>query len=310
MSDFHTKYRPNTFDGVVGQDGTVKALKTALETKSCRSFIFTGPSGTGKTTLSRIIAKYVKCTRQNLKEIDAATHTGIDAMRSVTDSLKYKAMGKASRVIIIDESHALSKAAWQSLLKPIEEPPKNVYWCLCTTEPGKIPPTIKTRCQSYELKEVRPKELYGLLKMVAKEEKCSCDSEALKLIAKNSQGSPRMALTTLAKCAQVESVDEVADLINTAKSEGEFIDYLRWVAGEQHDWPSAREFVKQFGDKAGEGIRRVTVNYLMKVILGCKSPGRAAGMISTLSSFNTPYPSDSKMEHLLISLGELIFEAE
>jgi len=310
MSDFHTKYRPQDFEGVVGQDGTVKALKTALKTKSCRSFIFTGPSGVGKTTLSRIIGNHVKCTRQNLVEVDAATYTGIDAMRGVTDSLKYKALGNASRVIIIDECAALSKAAWQSLLKSIEEPPANVYWCLCTTEPGKIPATIKTRCQVYELREVKPKELYGLLKFVAKEENCSCDDEALKLIAKNSQGSPRMALTTLAKCANSKSIEEVADLINTAKNEGEFIDFLRWVAGDQHDWRSAVEFVKGFGEQSGESVRRVVVNYLMKVIIGCKDEGRAARMLGTLSAFNTSYPSDSKMEHLLISLGEVIFETE
>ncbi len=131
MEPLHLKYRPKDFDEVVGQDAVVKSLQQAVKNNAGHTFLFTGLSGVGKTTLARITAATVGCVSSNLIEIDAATHTGVDDMRDVTFSLKYKPIGVGSvKVIIVDECHMLSKSAWNSLLKVLEEPPAWVYWML------------------------------------------------------------------------------------------------------------------------------------------------------------------------------------
>ena len=168
----HIKYRPRSLQDVRGQDAVVDSLTTALK-KSTRphSFIFTGPSGCGKTTLARILAEKFGCSPQNVIEIDAATNNGIDSMREVTSTLRYNGFGDTpNKAIIIDECHALSKAAWQSLLKSVEEPPAHVFFFFCTTENGKVPETINTRCQSYFLKPLRFDDLMDLLEFVVDEE--------------------------------------------------------------------------------------------------------------------------------------------
>ena len=143
----HIKWRPQKLNDVISHAFVVSSLKALLKEKECpHSFLFTGPSGVGKTTLARIVASYLEAA---VLEIDAATNTGIDAMRAVQDMARYKAIDNEKRVVIIDECHALSKQTWQSLLKIVEEPPAHLYWAFCTTEPDKVPATIKTRCVQY-----------------------------------------------------------------------------------------------------------------------------------------------------------------
>ena len=137
---------------MLGQNAVVQSLQHFEQSGTWpHTFLFTGPSGCGKTTLARIIARKVGCQRQNLLEVDAATHTGIDAMRELADQLQYRGIGGDVKVAIIDECHALSKQSWQSLLKIVEEPPNHVYFVFCTTETGKVPNTISTRAASYTL---------------------------------------------------------------------------------------------------------------------------------------------------------------
>ena len=144
--DLARKYRPQSWKQVIGQDAAIKSLRATLKAGGKHGFLFTGPSGVGKTTVARILAAAVGCEAHNLLEIDAATHTGIDAMRAVSEGVAYKAFGDSPvKVMIIDEAHSLSKAAWQSLLKVVEEPPEHAYWVFCTTEPGKIPPRSEER---------------------------------------------------------------------------------------------------------------------------------------------------------------------
>jgi DNA polymerase-3 subunit gamma/tau len=141
-----TKYRPETWEEVVGQDAVVKSMKVVVTKKSSKCFLLSGPSGCGKTTLARIAARSLGIKGGGaLREIDAASKTGVDDMRQVCVDLGYKVLGGGSRGLIVDECHQLSKAAWNSLLKITEEPPPDTYWFFCTTEPSKVPVTIKRR---------------------------------------------------------------------------------------------------------------------------------------------------------------------
>src|SRR3989304_1453147 len=144
----HTKYRPKHFEEVIGQIEIVKSLQNLIETgKMPKSFLFTGPSGTGKTTLARIIANKLGCDIQNIIEVDAATNTGVEDMRVLCEGLRYPAFGLTTvKVAIVDECQEISKSSWSSLLKIIEEPPSHLYFVFCTTEPSKVLDTIKTRC--------------------------------------------------------------------------------------------------------------------------------------------------------------------
>src|SRR5260221_235773 len=143
------KYRPTHLKDVLGQSQVIKSLEHVIHEKRAKAFIFAGPSGCGKTTLARILAsKFAggQAAITNLTERDGAFASGVDSVRELVSSGLYRAIGASSvKAIIIDECHKLSASAWTVLLKPIEEPPEHVYWMLCTTEPSKIPKTIKTR---------------------------------------------------------------------------------------------------------------------------------------------------------------------
>src|ERR1700722_12790207 len=163
MTSLHTKYRPLSFDQVVGQDAVVKGLKRVVKDARAHTFLFTGPAGTGKTTLARILANAFgqnQGTAANIEEIAAADTTGVDAMREVIKHPLYRAIGSSPvKAVILDEAHRLSGSAWDVLLKPIEEPPPHVYWMICSTNPGKIPKTIVSRCLRYDLKPVSEDDL-------------------------------------------------------------------------------------------------------------------------------------------------------
>ncbi len=308
MSDLPVKYRPKAWDGVLGQASTVKSLRAVLKNQTKRSFLFTGQSGTGKTTLARILAAEVGCEPQNLLEVDAATHTGIDAMRNVTSGLPYKAFGaSAVKVVIVDEAHSISKQAWQSLLKSVEEPPDHVWWIFCTTEPGKIPATIKTRCAAFQLQPVSVDLLMDLLEQVAEKEGFSTPEDVLAVIARQSLGSPRQALTYLGQCYHCRTAKDALPVLQRADEAGEAIDLARALVKGGLTWAKAMKLLEPVREQSPESIRLMILAYMTTIAFSAGSDKVAGQTLELMDSFSTPYNSSEGFAPLLLSLGRVIF---
>jgi DNA polymerase III gamma/tau subunit len=305
----HVKYRPKVLKDVWGQDAVTKSLASVLSSKNPgHAYLFTGPAGTGKTTLARILAKNFGCDPANILEVDAATNNGIEAMRDVTSALRYHGFGASpNRGIIIDECHALSKQAWQSLLKTVEEPPPHVYIFFCTTETGKVPETIGTRCHTYNLKPLRYSDLIDLVEAVDREESLGVPSKIHDMVAKAAQGSARRALVMLSMVRSCKTTEEAEPLLEVAEDNKDVIDLCRLMVGGKLTWKAAVDTLKRIPDMNAESVRIVAVNYLASCLKAAKSDNDAIRLLDMLNAFSKPFPPTDKDAPLLLALGNIIF---
>lgn len=216
---FARKWRPLTFDDVIGQEHITDTLKKAIEkNRVAHAFIFTGTRGVGKTTSARILARALNCEKGptpnpcgvctsckdvlsgasfDVLEIDGASNNSVDDIRELRDNIGYSSMGGKYRIFVIDEVHMLSKPAFNALLKTLEEPPKNVIFIFATTEPQKIPQTIHSRCQRYDFRRIGAEKILERLIYICTAEKINFERSALMLVARKAEGSMRDALSLL-----------------------------------------------------------------------------------------------------------------
>jgi DNA polymerase-3 subunit gamma/tau len=307
-SPLHIKYRPQTFDDVIGQDEVVASLQRLAERSMPHAFLFLGPSGTGKTTLARILARVVGCTPQGLIEVDAATNTGIEAMRTILENVRYRALGKRpQKVVIVDEAHALSSATFKSLLLSIEEPPPHVYWILCTTDAGKIPRTIHTRCHTYTLRSISSNTLADYLDSITKQEKLEVTDDIIQVCAAQAFGSMRQALVNLSTVAGVTDRKEAYRLLSSVLEEGDAVELARMlVAGMK--WNKLRELLTRLKDENPESVRMVVVSYVQNVLLDARDEKRIPPLLAILDAFSTPFNSSERMAPILLACGGLMYE--
>lgn len=198
MSSLYRKYRPSSFEEVIGQSHVVTTLKNALAHKRVgHAYLFSGPRGTGKTTIARILAKELGTQPLDIIEIDAASNRGIDEARTLKEKVQVVPAQSSHKVFIIDEVHMLTKEAFNALLKTLEEPPAHAIFILATTEPEKIPETIISRTQRFDFRKISNDKIAQILLDVATKEEAALPQEAAMLIAKNADGAVRDALSIL-----------------------------------------------------------------------------------------------------------------
>lgn len=278
---FYRQYRPQLIDDLIGQDHVKKALLEAVNTgKLAHAYLLAGPKGTGKTSTARILAKMVNCQKQgcsscqicqsitdgsalDLIEIDAASNRGIDDIRSLRENIKLTPSLFSKKVYIIDEVHMLTTEAFNALLKTLEEPPDHVLFILATTEPQKIPPTILSRVVKFDFSKAADVDLEQMLNKVASNEKLKIDRDAVKMLAKKSDGSFRDGLKIFEQLAillagKKITADDVEGAVKSGKFE-ESLALLQLLADK--NCPGALEQIAKLS-KAAVNFKEYTLSLL------------------------------------------------
>jgi DNA polymerase III subunit gamma/tau len=248
VAALYRKYRPQTFEDVVGQEAVVRTLGNAIGTDAVRqAYLFAGPRGTGKTSMARILAKCLNCTQGptttpdgtchacraiaagtslDVIEMDAASQRGIDDIREIRDRVVLQPVEGRYKVYILDEAHQLTDAAWNALLKLIEEPPPHLVFVFCTTDLSKVLATVRSRCQTFVFQRPRLQDLVKVLRQIADTEGIDAPDQALALVARSARGSYRDAVSTLDQLASATgnkvTVQAVLELLGTVEEEALF----------------------------------------------------------------------------------------
>ncbi len=245
------RYRSQTFDEVIGQEHVAQTLKRAIESgRIAHAYLFCGTRGTGKTSMARILAKALNCKKfdkpttepcgkcesclsiargdgMDVIEIDAASNTQVEKTREVViENAQYRPAFSRFKIYIIDEAHMLSKSSFNALLKTLEEPPEHVKFILATTEPEKLLPTILSRCQRYDFRNIPTREIADHLKNICKQEKIKCDEDALLLVAKAGAGSMRDSLSLLDRLLSIGekhlTIESIEQLLGMPRAQAIF----------------------------------------------------------------------------------------
>ena len=284
----YQKYRPTHLSDIVGNKPVVEALESVLSSKEIpHAFLLTGPSGTGKTTIARIIARHLNVGSFDFIEIDSADFRGIDMVRDIRKQLHQSPLSGKHRLWLIDECHQLTKDAQNALLKGLEDTPPHAYIVLCTTEPQKILKTIHTRCMTFNMQSLPESRLAKLIQDVTAKEGKTVSDDIVKLIAIESLGSPRAALVALEKVIDLEPRFQAKAVDKALAAENQVIELCRALF-QREKWNKVATILSGLQEQDPESIRRAVLGYFSAVLLKGTIEQNKYTAYLILDTFKTP----------------------
>ena len=263
----YNKYRPKKLSDFVGNRDVLKSLNGVLRKSSSHVFLFKGPTGCGKTTLARVVARKLKCKSNDIMEVDAADFRGVDTVRTIRQNSKFKAMSGGNRMWILDECHQMTRDAQTALLKLLEDTPEHVYIALCTTDPDKLISTVRGRCMEFEVGVVSDKEMYSLLKRIVAAEKETLNKKVYGRIIKAADGHPRNAIQILEQVLAVPGKERLAVAKRSEEFEAQTIDLCRVCLKANVTWYEIAKVLNGLRGQNPENVRRAVLGYCSNTLL-------------------------------------------
>lgn len=269
--ELYKKYRPTTFDEVVGQKALCRTLTEMGKSNSIpHTLLLHGPSGNGKTTIARILAAKMRCDGPDLVEVNAASTKGIDMVRDIQSAVHLNPLRGNCRIWIIDEAHQLTTAAQDAFLKTLEDTPAHAYFILCTTDPGKLKATIKTRCTALAIKPLDDAMLTKVLKNIQDQVRIILPDEVFASILEHADGSARKAVVLYEAATKVPAgKNRTAEMLEIVAADGdspEAIELARAVCtGKQ--WQTVAPILKNLKEVEPETLRRIVLGYANAMLL-------------------------------------------
>jgi len=282
--NLYRKYRPKDFNDIIGNIEIIEALQNLTKKRNIHSYLLQGPTGCGKTTLGRIIAKELDSFGADFREIDTADFRGIDTIREIRKQAQFKPIESKCRVFLVDEAHKMTNDAQNALLKILEDTPNHVYFILCTTEPQKLIPTIKGRCSQFTVTLLGDNQMLKLLRNIVKGENESIERIVYNQIVQDSLGHPRNAIQILEQVLNVEKDKRLQTAARVAEKQNQTIELCRALLAKGA-WKKISSILKGLKQEEPEGIRRAVLGYCQSVLLNSENNQAALIMEEFMSSF-------------------------